>query len=77
MEYHEINSIYEGNKLTISLKNAANKGNVLIIRRWDKQRFILSWQSIHERCFQIRKEERWLEMRRKIREETERKKLEV
>ena len=63
MEYHEVNSIYEGNKLTrlsvSSLKNAANKGNVLITRRRDKQRFILSWQ--------IRKEERWLEMRRKIR----------
>ena len=77
-EYHEVNSIYEGNKLTglsvSSLKNAANKGNVLITRRRDKQIFILSWQSIHERCFQIRKEERWLEMRRKIREEAERKK---
>ena len=73
MEYHEVNSIYEGNKLLTglsvsSLKNVANKGNVLITRRRDKQRFILSWQSIHERCFQIRKEERWLEMRRKVRE---------
>ena len=72
MEYHEVNSIYEGNKLTelsvSSLKNAANKGNVLITRRRDKQRLILSWQSIHERCFQIMKEERWLEMRRKVRE---------
>ena len=60
-EYHEVNSIYESNKLTglsvSSLKNAANKGNVLITRRSDKQRFILSWQSIHERCFQIRKKE--------------------
>ena len=57
MEYHEVNSIYESNKLTglsvSSLKNVANKGNVLITRRRDKQRFILSWQSIHERCFQI------------------------
>ena len=72
MEYHEDNSIYEGNKLTglsvSCLKNAANKGNVLITRRRDKQRFILSWQSIHERCFQIRKEERWLETARKVRE---------
>ena len=72
MEYHEVNSIYEGNKLTglsvSSLKNASNKGNVLITRRRDKQRFILSWQSIHKRCFQIRKEERWLETRRKVRE---------
>ena len=71
-EYHEVNSIYEGNKLTglsvSSLKNAANKGSILITRRRDKQRFILSWQSIHERCFQIRKEERWLETRRKVRE---------
>ena len=71
-EYHEVNSIYEGNKLTglsvNSLKIVANKGNVLITRRRDKQRFILSWQSIHERCFQIRKEERWLETRRKVRE---------
>ena len=72
-EYHEVNSIYKGNKLTglsvSSLKNAANKGNILTTRRRDKQRFILSLQSIHERCFQIGKEERWLETRRKIREE--------
>ena len=78
MEEHEVNSIYEGNKITglsvSSLKNAADKGNAIITRRKDKQRFILCWQSIHERCFQIRKEERWLEMRRKIREEAERKK---
>ena len=70
--YHEVNTIYEGNKLTglsvSSLKNAADKGNVIITRRRDKQRFILSWQSIHERCFQIRKEERRLETRRKISE---------
>ena len=78
MEKHEVNSIYEGNKITglsvSSLKNAADKGNAIITRRKDKQRFILCWQSIYERCFQIRKEERWLEMRRKIREEVERKK---
>ena len=78
MEGHEVNSIYKGNKITglsvSSLKNAADKGNAIITRRKDKQRFILCWQSIHERCFQIRKEERWLEMRRKIREEAERKK---
>ena len=78
MEEHEVNSIYEGNKITglsvSSLKNAADKGNAIITRRKDKQRFILCWQSIHERCFQIRKEERWLEMRRKIREDAERKK---
>ena len=78
MEEHEVNSIYEGNKITglsvSSLKNAADKGNAIITRRKDKQRFILCWQSIHERCFQIRKEERWLEMRRKIRKEAERKK---
>ena len=78
IEEHEVNSIYKGNKITglsvSSLKNAADKGNAIITRRKDKQRFILCWQSIHERCFQIRKEERWLEMRRKIREEVERKK---
>ena len=47
-EYHEVNSVYKGNKLTglsvSSLNNAANKGNVLITRRRDKQRFILSWK---------------------------------
>ena len=78
VEDHEVNSIYEANKITGlsvgSLKNAADNGNVIITRRKDKQRFILCWQSIHERCFQIKKEERWLEMRRKIREEAERKK---
>ena len=40
MEYHEVNSIYQGNKLTglsvSSLKNVANKRNVLITRRRDK-----------------------------------------
>ena len=78
IEEHEVNSIYEGNKITglsvSSLKNAADEGNAIITRRKDKQRFNLCWQSIHERCFQIRKEERWLEMRRRIREEVERKK---
>ena len=78
MEEHEVNSIYEGNKttgLSVScLKNAEDKGNAIITRRKDKQRFILYWQSINERCLKIRKEERWLEMRRKIREEAERKK---
>ena len=80
IEEHEVNSIYEGNKITglsvSSLKNAADKGNAIITRRKDKQRFILYWQSIHERCFQIRKEERRLETRRKISEEVKRKKLE-
>ena len=80
IEEHEVNSIYKGNKITgllvSSLKNAADKGNAIITRRKDKQRFILCWQSIHKRCFQIRKEERWLETRRKIREEVKRKKLE-
>ena len=78
IEEHEVNSIYESNKITglsvSSLKNAADKGNAIITRKNYKQSFILCWQSIHERCFQIRKEERWLEMRRKIREEVERKK---
>ena len=80
MEDHEVKSFYETHKLTglsvSSLTNAANKGNAIITRRKGKQRFILYWQSIHERCFQIRKEERWLETRRKISEEVKRKKLE-
>ena len=78
IEEHEVNSINEGNKITellvSSLKNAVDKGNAIITRRKDKQRFILCWQSIHERYFQIKKEERWSEMRRKIREEVEMKK---
>ena len=57
IENHEINSIYEANKITglsvSSLKNAADKGNAIITRRKDKQQFILYWQSIHERCFQL------------------------
>ena len=80
MEDHEVKSIYEAHKLTglsvSSRINAANKGNAIITRRKDKQRFILYWQSIHERCFQIRREERRLETRRKISEEVKRKKLE-
>ena len=80
MEDHEVKSIYEAHKLTglsvSSLINAADKGNAIITRRKDKQRFILYWQNIHKRCFQIRGEERWLEMRRKISEEVKRKKLE-
>ena len=67
IEDHEVNSIYEANKITglsvSSLKNAADKGNAIISRRKDKQGFILYWQSIHERCFQIRKEERRLAKR--------------
>ena len=80
MEDHEVKSIYEAHKLTglsvSSLINAVDKGNAVITGRKGKQRFILYWQSIHERCFQIRKEERRLEMRRKISEEVKRKKLE-
>ena len=80
IEGHEVKSIYEVHRLTglsvSSLINAADKGNAIITRRKDKQRFILYWQSIHERCFQIRREERWLEMRRKISKEVKRKKLE-
>ena len=59
MEDHEVKSIYEAHKLTelsvISLINAADKGNAIITRRKDKQQFILYWQSIHKRCFQIRR----------------------
>ena len=80
MEDHEVKSIYEAHKVTglsvSSLTNAADKGNAIITRRKDKQRFILYWQSIHKRCLQIRKEERRLETRRKISEEVKRKKLE-
>ena len=80
MKDHEVKSIYEADKLTglsvSSLTNAADKGNAIITGRKDKQLFILYWQTIHERCFQIRKEERWLETRRKISEEVKRKKLE-
>ena len=54
IEEHEVNSIYEGNRITgllvSSLKNAVDKGNAIITRRKDKQRFILCWQSIHKRC---------------------------
>ena len=67
IEDHEVKSIYEAHKLTglsvSSLINAVDKRNAIITRRKDKQRFILYWQSIHERCFQIRR----LETRRKIR----------
>ena len=80
IEDHEVNSIYEAHKITglsvSSLKNVADKGNAIITRRKDKERFILYWQSIHERCFQIRKEEKRLETRRKINEEVKMKKLE-
>ena len=80
MEDHEVKSIYEAHKLTglsvSSLTSAADKGNAIITRRKDKQRFILYWQSIHERCFEIRREERWLKTRIKISEEVKRKKLE-
>ena len=42
IEEHEVDSIYEGNKITglsvSSLKNAADKGNAIITRRKDKQR---------------------------------------
>ena len=80
MEDHEVKSIYKAHKLTglsvSSLTNAADKGNAIITKRKDKQRFILYWQSIHKRCFQIRKEERRLETRRMISEEVKRKKLE-
>ena len=61
-EDHEANSIHEAHKITglsaSSLNNAADKGNAIITRRKNKQQFILYWQRIHERCFQIRKEER-------------------
>ena len=80
MEDREVKSIHKAHKLTglsvSSLINAMDKGNVIITRRKDKQRFIIYWQSIHKRYFQIRRKERWLETRRKISEEVKRKKLE-
>ena len=46
-EDHDVNSIYEAHKITglsvSSLKNAADKGNAMIIRGKDKQRFALYW----------------------------------
>ena len=43
IEEHEVNSIYEGNKITglsvSSLKNTADKGNAIITRRKDKKIF--------------------------------------
>ena len=76
MEDPYVKSLYEAHKLTglslCSLINAADKGNVMITRRKDKQRFVLGWQSIHDRCFEHRKEERKLETRRKISEEVKR-----
>ena len=56
-EYHEVNSIYEGNKLTglsvSSLKNAADKGNVLITRRRDKQRFSYLGKAFTKDAFKL------------------------
>ena len=70
--FNEAKTIYDANKLTRistrALRNAADKGNPMITRRRDKKKLILSWQAIHEWCFQDRKEERWLETRRKVRE---------
>ena len=51
-EDHDVNSIYEAHKITglsvSSLKNAADKGNAMITRRKDKQRFALYWRSIQK-----------------------------
>ena len=44
IEEHKVNSIYEGNKITRLSVSSLKKDK-------DKQRFILCWQSIHERCF--------------------------
>ena len=75
IEEHEVNSIYEGNKITglsiSSLKNAADKGNAIITRRKDKQRFIICWQSIQENASKLgrkkggQKREERLEKRQK------------
>ena len=65
--FNEVNNINEGHRLTglsfNGIKDAISKGKAIITRRRDKQRFVLASQSIHERCFQIRKEERWRKAR--------------
>ena len=63
IEDNFIKSLYEAQRLSelslCSLINAAKKGNVVITRRKDKQKFILGWNPIHEAFFQARREERW------------------
>ena len=63
IEDNFVKSLYEAQHLSelslCSLINAAEKGNVVITRRKDKQNFILGWNPIHKACFQARRDEQW------------------
>ena len=63
IEYTFVKSLYEARKVSelslATLINAAEKGNVILTRRRDKQKFILCWNPIHGSCFEARWEERW------------------
>ena len=71
-------SLYEASKLSElslgSLRNAASKGNRVIVRRRDKQPHKITWCSSHEVCFRDRKERERLEFRKKLDEEVAKKK---
>ena len=62
IEDYDVKSLYEAHKQTglslSSLINAAEKGNISITRRKDKEEFLISWGKIHDVCFEIRREER-------------------
>ena len=68
-------SIYEASKIAdislCSLRNAAEKGNRLIVRRRDKQSFLITWCSSHDACFEFKKEKERLERKQKALEEVE------
>ena len=65
----EFTSLYQASKATIlslcSLINAAEKGNFKVTRRKDKKEFLFAWGVIHNHCFEIRREKRREEKRRK------------
>ena len=73
-------SLYEASKLSElslgSLRNAASKGNRVIVRRRDKQPFKITWCSSHKVCFPDRKERERMEFRKKLDEEVAKKKEE-
>ena len=60
-ENYDVKSLHEAHKLTglslSSLINATEKGNITITRRKDKKEFLISWDKIHDVCFEIRREE--------------------
>ena len=66
-------SLYEAHKLTgislCSLINSADKGNPIIVRRRDEEPFRVYWRSIHESCYQYKKEVERLKQRKEIDEE--------